>query len=660
MAKIPGVKKLVKFTTEVRGSFGRFKTDHSHQIYFLSTSVPVDRVGQLSTAGEVFGSGIKFEELIQRDIDHRRVQKIANDYLSKGEGRVIFFPPLLVCVVLVEEDGTLQKQYSEVDPIVLDDPDLGSVLRTTWDGDGFQLDLPESDADSSERTIEWKGQKRHFHEFAATLRMNPKRSKLVVLDGQHRLEAIRLLQKNAEQRQIIAGLEIPVCIIWAPEASVGGATNENMAKDFRELFVRVNSEPRKVSGHFITLLKDDAYSAMTLRELADRWKLIEEPGKWSRLHLLEWNTREEERVDVRTRDFSVTTVSIVAKVLEDHLFNAGIASEMLNLEQSAAELEKRDPTFSWDGIVDSTQRSSVDEVVQKHIDRHLVSALDTLFRLPSPYSKLEFALGEAFGQLQAKVAENNGSFIGLNALLKAYVYREEEMFEESARAAYVDFKGWIKIASSDRIYFYSVFQQALMRFWIRLAGVLRPYGVPAEASASIAVAALERLVFVEKARYLSAERKYTRRTLWRNENVNFNASWAKTAWSDLIGASILHTDVRGEVIKVLGEKYGMDVDGQKDADLALTQAGYEFAGRYGTRLNEELVKETRQALQDFFGEEKAAQLRALKASGKDADRKEFETAVRKKADARCEEAIKELADQLKIRTSDLLVAADLG
>lgn len=659
MAKIPGVKKLVKFTNEVRGSFGRFKTDHSHQIYFLSTSVPVLRIGELSTAGEIFGlEKVKFEELIQRDIDHRRVQKIANDYLSKGEGRVVFFPPLLVCVVLVEDDGTLKKQYSDVDPELINDPEEGSVLRTTWDMDGFQLNLPEADADSSERQIDWAGGKRHFHEFAATLRLNPKRAKLVVLDGQHRLEAIRLLQKNTEQQQIIAGLEIPICVIWAPEASAGGDNAENMAQDFRELFIRVNSEPKKVSGHFITLLKDDAYSAMTLRQLADRWKLVEEPGKWSRLHLLEWNTREDERVDVRTRDFSVTTVSIVTKVLEEHLFNAGIAAELLNLEQSAPKFEALDPSFAWDGIVDATQRSQVDDVVKEHIETYLVSALDTLFRTPSPYAKLEAAVGAAFERLQVKVIENNGSFIGLRSLLRTYVYREEEMFEDSARAAYVDFKSWIKIDPSDRIYFYSVFQQALLRFWIRLAGVLKPFGVSADACATIAVASLEKLVFVEKARYLSAERKFTRRTLWRNENVNFNANWAKTAWSDLVGASLLHKDVRGEIVKRLAADYGLDGDGQTDAEEALIQAGYVFAGRYGDKLNEELVKETRQALQDFFGEEKAAQLRALKASGKDADRKEFEATVRKKAEARYEDAMKELADQLKIKTVDLLLSAD--
>ncbi|WP_084453284.1 hypothetical protein [Roseateles chitosanitabidus] len=659
MSKIPGVKKLVKFTKEVRGSFGRFKTDHSHQIYFLSTSVPVNQVGELSTAGEIFSSEkIKFEELIQRDIDYRRVQKIANDYLSKGAGRVIFFPPLLACVVLVEDDGSLRKQYSTVESKRIENADFGSLLQTTWDGDGFQLDLPEADPDSSERSIDWDGGPKHFHEFAATLRLNPKRAKLVVLDGQHRLEAIRLLQKNSEQQQIIAGLEIPICVIWAPEASLAAGNDENMAHDFRELFVRVNSEPRKVSGHFITLLKDDSYSAMSLRQLADRWKADDEPGKWSRLHLLEWNTREDERVDVRTRDFSVTTVSIVAKVLEEHLFSAGAASELLNLDQSATKFEQIDPEFSWDGIVDATQMSAVDAIVKEHIETYLVSALDTLFRKAPPYAKLEAALGDAFARLQAKVAENNSSFIGLKALLKSYIYREEEMFEASARAAFVDFKSWIKTDPNDRIYFFSVFQQALIRFWIRLAAILKPHGVSADASAVIAIAALEKLVFVEKARYLSAERRYTRRTLWRNENVNFTSSWAKTAWSDLVGASLLHKDVRAEILRLLELNHGVDADDSADVDAKLSQAGYALVGRYSAKLNDELVKETRQALQDFFGEEKAAQLRALNSSGKDSDKKEFEAQIKKKAEARHEEALKELADQLKMKTTDLLLTAD--
>jgi len=116
----------------------------------------------------------------------------------------------------------------------------------------------------------------------------------------------------------------------------------------------------------------------------------------------------------------------------------------------------------------------------------------------------------------------------------------------------------------------------------------------------------------------------------------------------------------GYFSSLLGDTYKVSVDDQKVADEKLLQLGYEFAGRYSSRLSEELIKETRQALADFFGEERATQLRALKSSSKDSDRKEFDAAVKKKAETRYIEAMTELADQLKVKTDDLLINADAG
>lgn len=658
MSKIPGVKKIVKFTKEIRGSFGRFKTDHSYRIHYVSTSIPVDDIDDLSTASELFSPDkIEFEELIQRDIDHSRVKKIANDYLSKGQGRVIFFPPLLACIALIDDDGGLKKQYSNVSNSLVKDTDVGPVLRTTWDVDGFELDLPEADSDSSDRTIHFEGQEHFYYDFAATLKFNPKKTKLVVLDGQHRLEALRLLRKNGDQNAIIAGLEIPVCVIWAPEAVGDQESNENMTQDFRELFVRVNSEPRKVSGHFIILLKDDSYSAMAIRRLADKWKATTASNQWSRLHLLEWNTREDERVDVRTRDFSITTVSIVAKILDEHLFSQGVAPDLLNLESSEVEFEKIDPNFSWDGLVDRTQKTKIDDLVKKHIDQILVPALDFLFRSPTPYRRLENSLDEAFKRLQEKVGENNSSFIGLKSILNSYIYRDEEMFEESARLAYVDFKKWIDVDQSDRIYFFSVFQQGLLRFWLNVSALLKPIGITADASALIAVTALEKMVFQTKERFLTSDRRYTRRTLWRNENVNFGSTWAKNAWADLLAASLLHGETQNSILKSLIEILGKDNLQSDEIVLQLNRVGYKSLSNYATRLKDELLKETKQeqGLVDFFGEDRAAQLRALRETS----RTEFDLIIKKKTDTRFQEAMSELADQLKLKTDQLLKNLDV-
>lgn len=540
------------------------------------------------------------------------------------------------------------------------DGDHESTIRTTWEKDGFQIDLPLADAESSERSINWQGEKRYIYEFATSLRLNPRRAKLVVLDGQHRLEALRLLKKNPDQQAIVSGLEVPVCIVWAPEATGERSEGENITQDFRELFVRVNSEPRKVSGHFITLLKDDSYSAMAVRRLADRWKAIEQPGLWSRLHLLEWNTREDERADVRTRDFSITTVSIIAKVLDDHLFSAGAAPEVLRLDQSASKFEEIDADFAWDGLVDKTQKTKVDTLVKEHIDNILIPALDTLLRTPTPYARLEMALGQAFNKLHEKVLENNSSFMSMKAVLAAYIYREDEIFEESTLGAYVDFKRWVNTDPNDKIYFLAVFQQALLRFWLKISAVLRPFGLDARICSSLAVSALEKLVFSQADRYLGADRKYTRRTLWRNENVNYGSAWAKTAWADLIGASLLRAEVRSEVIGGMKNHINITTTQESEIESSLSALGRRYVTDYGTRLHEELTKETKQSLVDFFGDEKAAQLQALKNSPNASDRKEFENAIRKRAEARTKDALDELANQLKVTTESLLIHGDIG
>lgn len=658
MAKIPGTQKIPKFTKQLRGSFGRFKTNRSFRLYYLTTSVPVEEISKLSTASELFSlEKIEFEELIQRDIDYARVQKIANNYLSKGENRVVFFPPLLACVVLLDADGGIKKQYTEVKHEIIEE-DGSPILKATWDHDGFQLDLPKADQDSSERQIGWNGEQHYFYDFAATLRLNPKRAKLVVLDGQHRLEAMRLLRKNPEQKATIEGLEIPICLVWAPEAIEEPENNENMMRDFRELFIRVNSEPRKVSGHFITLLKDDSYSAMTLRRLADSWKAAEEPGQWSRLHLLEWNTREDERVDVRTRDFSITTVAIVAKTLEEHLFSQGVAPDLLQLEERSQEFGAVDPNFSWDGLVDRTQNSKIDDIVREQIDKVLIPSLNIILRTAGPYRRLEQSLGGAFTRLQHEVSENNSSFIGLKSHLAKYIYREEEMFEDSARGAYVDFKGWIKIDPADRVFFFSVFQQAMLRFWLRMAAILKPFEITANAAATITIAALEQLCFNPKVGYLNSDKKYTRRTLWKNETVNFGPSWARKAWTDLLGASLLHHEVRKAIDTHLQNDLNVPEESRTSIGANLLEVGSSFAGDYCSRLRDELIRDTRNSLADFFGEERAGQLRALKSSDKESDRKEFEMIVTKKAEARLAEATAELADILEVKTADLLRNAD--
>jgi len=648
---VPGRKSLNKFPTEFRGSFGRFQTADSFALNYLTTNVAIDEIDQLSTASEVFGiDTIRFEELIQRNIDFKRVQKIANEYLSKGHGRVVFFPPLLACVALLNSEKKLQPSFGAPTRTTED-----SAMRTTWDSDGFQLDLQIASADESDRTTEWLGEQRYYFDYAAALRINPRRTRLVVLDGQHRLEALRLLRRNPASESIIDALEIPVCIVWAPEARPD--TDELITRDFRELFVTVNSEPQKVSGHFITLLEDDSYSAMAVRELADYWKRI--PGDWSRLHLLEWNTRENERVEQRTRTSSLTTVSILARVMQDYLFKPGLAPDLLDLESRAMDFEKIDPSFDWSELRDVTQSPAIDLIVKQQIDANLVPALDKLLRKLKPYERLEERVNCAFEKLRARVADNNSAFVSLNKYLASYIYREDEMFDESARGAYADFKGWLSDYEADEVFLLNVFQQALLRFWLKVASFLAPLKVSTANTADGALSALERFAVRPttkgKRQFLDSDQPYVRRVLWKGGNINYSPAWAKEAWSNILLATLVRDDVRTAIVEAVTPTTPPR-DWQTKLNDQLEQLGFRVLYDYRVCLKRELERETRNYLADFFGDVEAARLGVVKQTDYD----QYEKIVAEKAEERFSFAVEQLANVLEISTDDLLRKSDVA
>jgi len=647
MSTPPGVRSINKFSKEYRGSFGRFRTDQSFALHYLMTTLHVEDIGQLATAGEVFDPQTsKFEELIQRDVDHSRVARIAADYLSKGHDRVVFFPPLLVCIALFNEDGSLKSQYDEVSP----EGDPGDVLEKTFDRDGFQVGLYKATPDTSERRIQWGDTKIPFIEFAAYLRLNPKRAKLVVLDGQHRLEAIRLLEKTPSAKDVISTIELPVCIVWMPEAKVG-QTDESLTRDFRELFVTINREPKRVSGHFILLLQDKSYSAMAIRLLADAWKKEHDSdGEWSRLHLLEWNTREQERTDQRTRPFSITTVSIVADVLQDHLFKVpGLAARLLDLGSRANDFEAIDPDFSSEGMRDVAFSVPIDAIVQEQIEKHLIGALTALLRELRPYRSLEKSTGEAFGRLQQMATKLNPSFQSLSDYLRRFIYNPDEMFENTTRGAYGEFKNWIVVPEEDRIGLLAVFQHGLLRAWIRIAQILNDEGFSLIDAARATNAALEAYAIAPPKGsglpYLRSDLHYTRRILWRNEKVNFTEA-GKVAWTDILLASLVREDVRQAAWSALPDKQ-FSAEERIRIEMRLNQLGLSAAGNYCDRLRQEVRREVKNNLADLIDD---YHLRKH-------DAKDIERITTDITEQRFLEAVERFANALKLRTQDLLDAS---
>ena len=95
MAK-PPKKEIQIFTDSIDGVFGRFKTAESYEVNYFLCCLSIKDINRLSTAASSSAlefSRIGFEDMVQRDVDYERVdEKIIKEYLTKGAGRVLFFP----------------------------------------------------------------------------------------------------------------------------------------------------------------------------------------------------------------------------------------------------------------------------------------------------------------------------------------------------------------------------------------------------------------------------------------------------------------------------------------------------------------------------------------------------------------------------------------
>lgn len=646
---VPAQRAIVRFDHSYKGTFGRFQTDASYSVQYLLTSLSIDDIGDLATAAEVLDlDSIQFDELIQRDVDKQRVREIAELYLRAGRNRPVFFPPLIACVALFDNSaaGRLKNQYEVIERARLDDNGY-ETLVTTFDRDGFRLVLPVATAEFSDRTIEWDGAQTHYYDYAAELAINSRRTKLVVLDGQHRLEALRTLLHTPENRQIISSIELPICIVWPPEARVGQA-EETVVADFRELFVRINSSAQRVSGHFITLLNDRVYSAMTVRELANAWK-HERDGGWSRLHLLEWNTREDASTDRRTRPFSITTISIVFKVLEEYLFKvSGLPAKLLDLQAHRDAFQELDPEFQESELGDDRQSPAITEIIREQICSTVVPALYELLRKLRPYADQEQRLDDAFRRSQREATELNMAHTGLNQQLSKFIYIVDDRASGQVTGAYADFREWARNPDDDGTYFFAVFQQALLRMWLRLAAVHESIGAidAAKATVSALNACAVRVASRQHDAFLSPDLSYCRRVLWKGEAVNFSAEWARKAWLDILTSTLLLPNVRTAAL----DELNANAEVRRAYEETLVDMGLVAARAYADRLWEVTLRDTRNNLGDYFGEVEAGRLREEKQT----NMKAFENAVSENAQVRYRAAVTLLANRLGRRSADLL------
>lgn len=546
MAQLINNIKPEIFNQRLDGTFGWFFTNTSNEINYLLTAIRSENLSLLKIASEILDyKTASFEEIIQRDIDYKRVREEIITYITQSKHVPIFFPPILVALLPIENNQIVSGYDSHANEI----DDTPTHLIKTWD-DKFRLELNHLPTQTG---CIYKS--RNFGDinlvsYATTIAYNTQKVHLVVIDGQHRFVALKEIYSKNETRQFISNLQIPICVLFPPNAVKANA-NENIVAGFREIFVTVNQKAKAVSGHFLTLLNDKSVSAMAVRILGDKWKNLPQKSNCIPyfLHFLEWNNRDGNKDFQRQTTYSITTVSILADAIKKHIFKKFLMDFLcINNNDLSPNASISEDNYSF----------AQTEFIKNKLEERVYPGLNTLLTEPLPYSLQIEKFEKAILHLEKLISNNvSGAKAFKDSYLTNFMMSKLDKGEfnphSSTNAVAEEFEKNACCDSEHKFFFTNIFQNAVIAAWTDLwkeLFAINGFQVIPEDVAKALVAAGNRFSFDPKHKFWSSERNYLQLTLYRGNRLLVTDS-SKKACKRLIIATMKNANILNEFVNSL-------------------------------------------------------------------------------------------------------------
>lgn len=285
---------------ELAGSIGTFKVSSSDskfktlEVKYFLTHVGIDFesgshsgiLSHIAPVRELFEPGtLEFDEIMQRDLDDARVSSELIPYLLDPGSRdlVKLFPPIIVVVLPTKpnENKPADKYptVSRPEPVV-ENNDAYKTMRIISGKVGqevFEFSQPLSDEGTP------------VDHDLARLKLNTQRTRLVIVDGQHRAMALLALYRNLKeewtdlrrspfrsyyeewtsnyiQQFKLDKLSMPVMFCVFPELDDSFTGDYDLKKASRAIFLALNKNAKKVSDSRNRLLDDNDLVALFLRK----------------------------------------------------------------------------------------------------------------------------------------------------------------------------------------------------------------------------------------------------------------------------------------------------------------------------------------------------------------------------------------------------------
>lgn len=287
----------------LEGSVGSFKVGsggaRSLEVKYLLTHVGLNfsaasndkLLSALEPVREVFDfKSLDFDEIMQRDIDDARVSAELIPYLLDEDSHdmIKLFPPIVIVVMPIKlgrvQPERLFPKVTRSSPPPVDENDHQRLLITSGPtgNEVFEFEQPLIDGQPV------------MHDLVR-LRLNTQRSKLVIVDGQHRAMALLALYRNlkdkwTDERRLpfreyysvwtknfiesfnLEEINLPVLLCVVPELDESYAGDFDMKKAARSIFLTLNKTARQVSDSRNKLLDDNDLISVFMRRTLSQVK----------------------------------------------------------------------------------------------------------------------------------------------------------------------------------------------------------------------------------------------------------------------------------------------------------------------------------------------------------------------------------------------------
>lgn len=255
--KISGPPKapVKTYDRSLMGLIGKMGSKDS-SITYLQVNLQVSELDLLGLVSDIPGSEKwPIRQLFQRDIDSERVKQDIIPYFLDSQ-MAKFFNPLTIAVLPIDSHGSFSSIGSERE--CQPDPDYHKAFALDT---SYKVSYAD---DGPWALIQWQSSK----------------VKLIAIDGQHRLSALKriyaLYQQNPADPKILAAefsnWIIPVVLVTLGHKEAGNLQADALLERTRNIFVTINKQAKPPSRTRTILLNDYSALAVAVQETLDHCK----------------------------------------------------------------------------------------------------------------------------------------------------------------------------------------------------------------------------------------------------------------------------------------------------------------------------------------------------------------------------------------------------